>query len=103
MDAAKIVNAHEFIIKMEKGYDTELKERGAGNDVLPASSASIPFCTIRSVCVSILEVASSKIMMGASLRRALATANFCFSPPDNFARLQALNLAMWRFNIVLIG
>lgn len=28
--AAKAVNAHEFIIKMEKGYDTELKERGAG-------------------------------------------------------------------------
>lgn len=28
--AAKAVNAHEFIMKMEKGYDTELKERGAG-------------------------------------------------------------------------
>ncbi|WP_033164209.1 ABC transporter ATP-binding protein [Clostridium sp. KNHs205] len=28
--AAKSVNAHDFIIKMEKGYDTELKERGAG-------------------------------------------------------------------------
>lgn len=30
MEAAKMVNAHEFIMKMEKGYDTELKERGAG-------------------------------------------------------------------------
>lgn len=28
--AAKAVYAHEFIMKMEKGYDTELKERGAG-------------------------------------------------------------------------
>lgn len=28
--AAKSVNAHDFIMKMEKGYDTELKERGAG-------------------------------------------------------------------------
>ncbi|MCR5719480.1 MAG: ABC transporter ATP-binding protein/permease [Lachnospiraceae bacterium] len=28
--AAKAVNAHEFIMKMEKGYDTEIKERGAG-------------------------------------------------------------------------
>lgn len=28
--AAKAVNAHDFIIKMEKGYETELKERGAG-------------------------------------------------------------------------
>ena len=28
--AAKAVHAHEFIMKMEKGYDTELKERGAG-------------------------------------------------------------------------
>ena len=28
--AAKAVHAHEFIMKMEKVYDTELKERGAG-------------------------------------------------------------------------
>ncbi len=28
--AAKAVHAHEFIMKMEKEYDTELKERGAG-------------------------------------------------------------------------
>ncbi len=28
--AAKAVNAHDFIMKMEKGYDTELKERGVG-------------------------------------------------------------------------
>jgi len=28
--AAKAVNAHEFIMKLEKGYDTELSERGAG-------------------------------------------------------------------------
>lgn len=30
IQAAKAVHAHEFIMKMEKGYDTELKERGAG-------------------------------------------------------------------------
>ncbi|MFV0343095.1 MAG: ABC transporter ATP-binding protein [Anaerocolumna sp.] len=30
INAAKAVNAHDFIIKLEKGYDTELKERGAG-------------------------------------------------------------------------
>ena len=30
IEAAKAVNAHEFIMKMEKGYDTELSERGAG-------------------------------------------------------------------------
>lgn len=28
--AAKTVNAHEFIMKLEKGYDTELAERGNG-------------------------------------------------------------------------
>lgn len=28
--AAKIVNAHDFIMKLEKGYDTELTERGSG-------------------------------------------------------------------------
>ncbi len=30
INAAKAVNAHDFIMKLEKGYDTELKERGAG-------------------------------------------------------------------------
>ncbi|MBO4415048.1 MAG: ABC transporter ATP-binding protein [Lachnospiraceae bacterium] len=28
--AAKAVNAHDFIMKLEKGYETELSERGAG-------------------------------------------------------------------------
>ena len=28
--AAKAVHAHEFITKLEKGYDTELSERGGG-------------------------------------------------------------------------
>ncbi|MCR5685114.1 MAG: ABC transporter ATP-binding protein/permease [Lachnospiraceae bacterium] len=28
--AAKAVNAHDFIMKLEKGYDTELSERGSG-------------------------------------------------------------------------
>lgn len=28
--ACKAVNAHDFIMKLEKGYDTELKERGGG-------------------------------------------------------------------------
>lgn len=28
--AAKAVNAHDFIMKLEKGYDTELSERGGG-------------------------------------------------------------------------
>lgn len=28
--ASKAVNAHDFIMKLEKGYDTELKERGSG-------------------------------------------------------------------------
>ena len=28
IDAAKIANAHEFIIKLEKGYDTEIGDRG---------------------------------------------------------------------------
>ena len=29
-EAARAVNAHDFIMKLEKGYDTELSERGAG-------------------------------------------------------------------------
>lgn len=35
--AAKAVNAHDFIMKLEKGYDTELKERGQG---CPSGSGS---------------------------------------------------------------
>lgn len=31
--AAKAVNAHEFIMKLEKGYDTQLSERGGGLSV----------------------------------------------------------------------
>lgn len=31
--AAKAVHAHDFIMKLEKGYDTELKERGGGLSV----------------------------------------------------------------------
>lgn len=30
LQAAKAVNAHDFIMKLEKGYDTELSERGGG-------------------------------------------------------------------------
>ena len=30
IEAAKAVNAHEFIMKLDKGYDTELLERGGG-------------------------------------------------------------------------
>ena len=29
INAAKAVNAHDFIIKLEKGYDTEVNERGS--------------------------------------------------------------------------
>ena len=28
INAAKAVNAHSFIIELEKGYDTEVNERG---------------------------------------------------------------------------
>ncbi|MFT4006692.1 MAG: ATP-binding cassette domain-containing protein, partial [Lacrimispora sp.] len=30
IEAAKAVNAHEFIMKLENGYDTVISERGAG-------------------------------------------------------------------------
>ena len=40
--AAKAVNAHEFIMKMEKGYDTELKEQGQGCPLDSGSSSPLP-------------------------------------------------------------
>ena len=51
--------------------------------VLPFIKASIPACTIRSVRVSIEEVASSKISAGGLATVARAIANNCLWPCDN--------------------
>ncbi len=59
--AAKAVNAHEFIMKMEKGYDTELKERGAGLSIGQRQLIAFARTMISMPRILILDEATSSI------------------------------------------
>ena len=59
--AAKAVNAHEFIMNMEKGYDTELKERGAGLSIGQRQLIAFARTMISMPKILILDEATSSI------------------------------------------
>ncbi len=59
--AAKAVNAHDFIMKMEKGYDTELKERGAGLSIGQRQLIAFARTMISDPKILILDEATSSI------------------------------------------
>jgi ATP-binding cassette subfamily B protein len=59
--AAKSVNAHEFIIKMEKGYETELKERGAGLSIGQRQLLAFARTMVSMPKILILDEATSSI------------------------------------------
>lgn len=59
--AAKAVNAHDFIMKMEKGYDTELKERGAGLSIGQRQMIAFARTMISMPKILILDEATSSI------------------------------------------
>ncbi len=59
--AAKAVNAHEFITKLENGYDTELKERGAGLSIGQRQLIAFARTMISMPKVLILDEATSSI------------------------------------------
>ena len=59
--AAKAVNAHDFIMKMEKGYDTELKERGAGLSIGQRQLIAFARTMISMPKILILDEATSSI------------------------------------------
>ena len=61
IEAAKAVNAHEFIMKMEKGYDTELKERGAGLSIGQRQLIAFARTMISMPKILILDEATSSI------------------------------------------
>ena len=61
IEAAKAVNAHDFIMKMEKGYDTELKERGAGLSIGQRQLIAFARTMISKPKVLILDEATSSI------------------------------------------
>lgn len=59
--AAKAVNAHDFIIKMEKGYDTELKERGSGLSIGQKQLLAFARTMVSMPKILILDEATSSI------------------------------------------
>ncbi len=61
MEAAKAVNAHDFIMKMEKGYDTELKEQGAGLSIGQRQLIAFARTMVLKPRVLILDEATSSI------------------------------------------
>jgi len=61
IEAAKAVNAHSFIIKMEKGYDTELKERGAGLSIGQRQLLAFARTMLSKPKILILDEATSSI------------------------------------------
>lgn len=61
IEAAKAVNAHDFIMKMEKGYDTELKEHGAGLSIGQRQLIAFARTMISMPKILILDEATSSI------------------------------------------
>lgn len=61
IEAAKAVNAHEFIMKMEKGYDTELKERGTGLSIGQRQLLAFARTMVSKPKILILDEATSSI------------------------------------------
>lgn len=59
--AAKAVNAHDFIMKLEKGYDTELQERGAGLSIGQRQLIAFARTMISMPKILILDEATSSI------------------------------------------
>ena len=59
--AAKAVNAHDFILKLEKGYDTELKERGAGLSIGQRQLIAFARTMVSMPRILILDEATSSI------------------------------------------
>lgn len=59
--AATAVNAHDFIMKMEKGYDTELKEHGAGLSIGQRQLIAFARTMVSMPKILILDEATSSI------------------------------------------
>ena len=59
--AAKAVNAHEFIMKLDKGYDTELSERGGGLSVGQKQLLAFARTMVSMPKILILDEATSSI------------------------------------------
>ncbi len=61
ISAAKSVNAHDFIMKLEKGYDTELRERGGGLSIGQRQLLAFARTMVSVPKILILDEATSSI------------------------------------------
>ncbi|MBR5798755.1 MAG: ABC transporter ATP-binding protein [Lachnospiraceae bacterium] len=61
IQAAKAVHAHDFIMKLEKGYDTELSERGGGLSVGQKQLLAFARTMVSDPKILILDEATSSI------------------------------------------
>lgn len=61
IQAAKAVNAHDFIMKMENGYDTQLKEQGAGLSIGQRQLIAFARTMISLPKILVLDEATSSI------------------------------------------
>ena len=61
IEAAKAVNAHEFIMKLDKGYDTELLERGGGLSIGQKQILALARTMASKPKILILDEATSSI------------------------------------------
>lgn len=61
MNAAKAVHAHDFIMKLEKGYDTEMTERGGGLSIGERQLIAFARTLIQNPSILILDEATSNI------------------------------------------
>lgn len=59
--AAKAVNAHDFIMKLDKGYDTELSERGGGLSIGQKQFLAFARTMVSDPKILILDEATSSI------------------------------------------
>ncbi len=59
--AAKAVNAHEFIMKLDQGYETEIKERGAGLSIGQRQLLAFARTMVSMPKILILDEATSSI------------------------------------------
>ncbi len=61
IEAAKAVHAHDFIVKLEKGYDTEISERGSSLSIGQRQLLAFARTMVSNPAILVLDEATSSI------------------------------------------